>query len=105
PGFENAAYGVIFGKAHGSFFTFPSAFELLWKGNSCAYFEDDPGPEGQDLLLLDFWKRRFKQQFIDYARETKMPGSTDEERLQHYMEKVADALTKEIGRASCRERV
>ncbi len=93
-GFENAAYDVIFGKAHGSFFTFPSAFELLWKENSCAYFEDDPGPEGQDLLLLDFWKRRFKQQFIEYARETKMPGSTDEERLQHYMEKVGDALAK-----------
>jgi len=46
------------------------------------------------LLLLDFWKRRFKQQFIEYARETKMPGSTDEERLQHYMEKVGDALAK-----------
>lgn len=93
-GFEHFAYDLIFRNAHAAMFTFPSVFELLWQGDSCAVLKGDSGQEAQNLLLLDFWKRRFKERFQKFANSTGMPGVTDEERLRNYVDRVNAAIEK-----------
>lgn len=93
-GFENFAYDLIFRNAHAAMFTFPSVFELLWQGSSCAALKGKGGPQDQDLLLLDFWKRRFIGRFRNFAKTTKMSGATDDERLKTYEDRVGNAIAK-----------
>lgn len=93
-GFAEFAYDLIFKNAHGAIFTFPSVFQLLPKDDACVALEGSAGPAEQSLLTLDFWKRRFKSHFLEFARSTGMPGNTDAGRLQKYEELVSAALAK-----------
>jgi hypothetical protein len=43
---------------------------------------------------MDFWERRFSGEFGQFAKDTKMPGTTDSEKLENYEKHVKDAIDK-----------
>lgn len=93
-GFEHLAYQLIFGEAHAALFTFPSVFQLLGRDDRrCAVLTHEGGATPQAFLDIEFWRRRFKGKFTQFAAQTGLPGGTEAERLTAYEARVAGAMT------------
>ncbi len=90
--FAKLSYKLVFGDARAAVFSFPSVFSLLPRNSRCVVIEQDDRLLEQNLLELEFWKTKFRNDFEGFAENVGMQGESHEERKLAYEKKVKAAL-------------